>query len=86
MSKKISLTDPKKQDKKADIAKPFQIGYFRFFACCYPKNIKQGYKFYLAIKGRFGYMKSELDSPMFKNKTEAENFISNKKLKNMIPG
>lgn len=73
------------KDKKADIAKPFAIGHYNFFPCCYPRNTKNGFKFYLGIRGRCGYVKSEIDSPMFKNKAEAQVFIDKKLAGNITP-
>lgn len=80
MAKNIGVLCGKKSaTAKPEIAKPFQIGCFNFYPCCYPRNTKSGYKYYLGMRGACGYCKSELDSPMFRNKAEAQDFIDTKK-------
>jgi len=78
MPKAIKIK-PEQSSVKADIPKPFEVGFYKFFPCSLPKHTKNGMKFFLLCRGISGLWITETDSPKFKNKAEAERFVENNK-------
>ena len=70
---------PKKPVVKADIPKPFEMGWYKFYPCSMTKHTKNGMKFFLLCRGITGLWLTEDKCPKFKNKNEAEQFVQNNK-------
>jgi hypothetical protein len=61
--------------------KPFVIKNYRFHPCVYPQSLKEGYIYSLLIRHRKNdFPVSEIYSPRFKTKKEAENYVNNNDL------
>jgi hypothetical protein len=59
----------KNQPKKEN--KPFQVSNYRFFPCNWSNNIKEGYEYYLIIRGySTTLVRHESDSPRFKSEKD----------------
>jgi hypothetical protein len=78
--------EKKKKKKVKDDVKPFRIKNYNFFPCCYAKNIKSGFLYYLAIKNYKGINIIENNSPKFKSREEAEKFVESKVIGQYILG
>lgn len=76
----------KKKKANQEIVKPFQVRHYRFFPCCWSKNIKAGFKFYLLIRTYHGKLIGENDSPMFVCKQDAVAYADNNSLRGYLPG
>lgn len=85
MSWKEARKNNKKTPKK-EVLKPFSIRHFRFFPCCWSKSVKSGFQYYLAVRRHRGYfMIPELDSPRFKSKEEAKEYVENFSDLSLVP-
>ena len=80
----------KEQKKKKTVVKkeikPFEIKHYRFFPCVWSKSIKEGYLFYLMVRKHGAYIpRHEFDSPRFKTKNDAIDFVNNNKDTSFVP-
>ena len=60
----------------AEKIKPFVIRNYTFYPCSYAESKQQGYIYFLFVKYRRNrFPVPELESPRFKSKKEAEDFV-----------
>jgi hypothetical protein len=78
-SKKLK-SQPKKENK------PFVVKNYRFFPCSWSSNLKEGYNYYLIIRGyNTTLVRHESDSPKFKTEEEARSFAVNSRDYSFVP-
>jgi len=65
--------------KKDDTLKPFVVGTYRFYPCSFPQSLEEGYTYFLSIKDYRGIIQLEVNSPRFKDASEAKKFADNNK-------
>lgn len=65
--------------KKDDTLKPFVVGTYRFFPCSFTQSLEQEYTYFLSIKDYRGIIQLEVNSPRFKDASEAKKFADNNK-------
>jgi len=70
--------------KKDDTLKPFVVGTYRFFPCSFPQSLEQEYTYFLSIKDYKGIIQLEVNSPRFKDASEARKFAEDKKLHRFV--
>ena len=67
--------DAKKRAKiKPELCKPFKVRSFRFFPCAWAASLGEGYRYYLLLRNRRGFLVPETDSPRFRTRLECEAF------------
>jgi len=79
MPKALTIKPSANGSVKADIPKPFEIGFYKFFPCSFTKHTKNGLKFFLLCRGITGLWITESNSPKFRNKIEAQKFAETNK-------
>jgi len=65
--------------KKDDTLKPFVVVTYRFYPCSFPQSLEEGYTYFLSIKDYRGIIQLEVNSPRFKDASEAKKFADNNK-------
>lgn len=77
--KKVGLTikHEYKKSQKIEILKGFEVSNFKFFPCNYSVSKKQGFVYFLLCRDLMGCYKCEKESPRFKSKQEAADFVVN---------
>lgn len=79
MTWKESETEKKNKNKKTTELKPFSIKHYDFYPCSYTKSKKEGFIYFLRVRNRKGIVKTEIDSPRFKSRKDAESFVESNK-------
>lgn len=70
--------------KKDESLKPFVVGIYRFFPCSFPQSLEQEYTYFLSIRDHKGINQLEVNSPRFKDSSEARKFAEDKKLHRFV--
>ncbi len=71
----------------AEKIKPFAIKHYNFYPCSYLESKQQGYIYFLFVKYRRNrFPVPELESPRFKSRKEAENFVNNNNFTKYVIG
>lgn len=79
-------TPAKKSATAKKIVTCFSVRHYRFFPCVWSASIRDGYKYYLAMRRNNSYRwLHELDSYRFKSIEEAKKFAENNKDTSFIP-
>jgi hypothetical protein len=75
-----------KKPKDKELKKAFQVRNYRFFTCNWSSNRKEGYQYYLIVRGyNTTLVRHESDSPKFKSEEEARSFANNNRDYSFVP-